>query len=434
MADPSTSPPLIPSSIRTAHAKIKQYIHRTPLITNQSLNKISSSPDPGVFLSDNPPPFPAEGNDSEGEGVPRFRIWMKCENQQRIGAFKARGAFHAITRLIDEMGIEEVRRVGVVTHSSGNHAQALALAASTFWIPSYIVMPKISTPSKIAGTRLYTRNVVFSGSTSTEREAVTATIIKEHGAILVPPYDHPDIILGQGTSALELEEQFHEQARQMQKDATSSNADPPTPKQSQTLDAVLTPLGGGGLLGGTATWFSDKADTVVFGCEPSFQGADDGRRGVLAGQRIEHVKTLTIADGLRTPVGVTNWSVISDRNKVEAIYSVSEDEIKMAMRLVFERVKVVVEPSAAVPLAVVLFNTEFRALVAARQLGSEKGFWDVGIVFSGGNTTMKAIASLFAEDESGAGGDRDRDGDVQGRRAEGIVASDGSTRVEDVAG
>lgn len=274
-------------------------------------------------------------------------------------------------------------------------------------------MPKISTPSKIAGTRLYTPNVIFSGSTSTEREAVTATIIKEKGAILVPPYDHPDIILGQGTAALELEEQFHEQ-----QDPASSEA------SKRNLDAVLTPLGGGGLLGGTATWFSDKPGTLVFGTEPSFEGADDGRRGILQGKRIEHVKTLTIADGLRTPVGVTNWSIISDKNKVEAIYSVGEDEIKNAMRLVFERVKVVIEPSSAVPLAVVLFNRGFRDLVASRQLGSEKGFWDVGIVFSGGNTTMKAISRLFAEDGIGK----------NGRRAEGTVASDGSTTVEDVAG
>ena len=115
MADPSTAPPLIPTSIRTAHGKIKQYIHHTPLLTNRSLSRIASSPDPSAFLADNPPPFPS----AEEEGVPRFRIWMKCENQQRIGAFKARGAFHAVTRLVDEMGIDEVRRRGVVTHSSG---------------------------------------------------------------------------------------------------------------------------------------------------------------------------------------------------------------------------------------------------------------------------------------------------------------------------
>lgn len=256
-------------------------------------------------------------------------------------------------------------------------------------------MPKISTPSKIAGTRLYTPNVIFSGSTSTEREAVTKTIMDEKGAVLVPPYDHPDIILGQGTAAFEMEEQFLEkiqqQQQQQQQNTSSSDAGGGTTahqKPRRSLNAVITPLGGGGLLGGTATWFSNHPSTLVFGAEPSFQGADDGRRGLLQGSRIEHVKTLTIADGLRTPIGVTNWRIISDRNKVEAIYSVGEDEIKAAMRLLFERVKVVVEPSAAVPLAVVLFNRQFRDLVAARQLGmdvdGEDGVWDVGIVLSGG--------------------------------------------------
>lgn len=303
-------------------------------------------------------------------------------------------------------------------------------------------MPKISTPSKIAGTRLYTPNVIFSGSTSTEREAVTKTIMDEKGAVLVPPYDHPDIILGQGTAAFEMEEQFLEkiqqQQQQQQQNTSSSDAGGGTTahqKPRRSLNAVITPLGGGGLLGGTATWFSNHPSTLVFGAEPSFQGADDGRRGLLQGSRIEHVKTLTIADGLRTPIGVTNWRIISDRNKVEAIYSVGEDEIKAAMRLLFERVKVVVEPSAAVPLAVVLFNRQFRDLVAARQLGmdvdGEDGVWDVGIVLSGGNTTMKAISGLFGVDD-GVGTKMGLGSEV--KRAEGTLAADGSTVVEDVAG
>jgi threonine dehydratase len=295
---------------------------------------------------------------------------------------------------------------------TGNHAQALALAASHFRIPSYIVMPKISTPSKIAGTRIYTPNVIFSGSTSQEREAVVADVIQEKGAILVPPYDHPDIILGQGTSGLEMEEQFLE--------AQEGSEQP-------KFDAVMAPLGGGGLLSGVATHFSSKPETLVFGAEPSFQGGDDGRRGLLQGKRIEHVKTLTIADGLRTPVGVTNWSVVSDRNKVEGVYAASEDEIKAAMKFVYERMKVVVEPSGCVPLAVVLFNKEFREMVAARQKQSGKACWDMGIVFSGGNTTMKALSALFAEDEDGGN-------DEEAAREEGVVGMDGSKQVEDVAG
>ncbi|KIW11447.1 hypothetical protein PV08_10747 [Exophiala spinifera] len=429
MADPSTCPPLVPSSIVAAHAKIKSYIHHTPVLTSRSLDAIASAPDPRAFLTDSPPTFEdAEASRSAGgnaETTPRFRLWFKCENLQKIGAFKARGAFHAVTRLVEEMGIEEVRKRGVVTHSSGNHAQALALAAYTFKIPSYIVMPSISTPSKIAGTRLYTPNVIFSGSTSQEREAVVENVVADKGAILVPPYDHPDIILGQGTVGLELEKQVDE----LQQRATVVSSS--TSNKAAGLDAVITPLGGGGLLSGVATYFSDKPGTLVFGAEPSFQGGDDGRRGLEQGKRIEHVKTLTIADGLRTPVGVTNWGVLSDRRKLEGVYAVTEDEIKMAMRLVFERLKVVVEPSGCVGLAVVLFNKDFRAMCAQRQMGLEKDGWDVGVVFSGGNTTMKAIAKLFGED---GGGNVEEKQAEEGERHAGKVGRDGESKVEDVAG
>jgi threonine dehydratase len=276
-----------------------------------------------------------------------------------------------------------------VTHSSGNHAQALALAASTFNVPAYIVMPSISTPSKIAGTKLYTDHVIFSGSTSQEREAVVAKVQSETNALLVPPYDHPDIILGQGTTGKELEEQYLDLQH-----------------AKEHLNAVIAPIGGGGLLAGIATWFSDQ-ETKVFGAEPSFQGADDAARGLREGKRIESVKTLTIADGLRTPVGVTNWAVVSDRNKVEGVYTVTEDQIKMAMRLVFERMKCVVEPSGCVSLAVLLFNREFRETVAREQEKAGGVEWDVGVVFSGGNTTMKAISALFGEKQDERGEERE---------------------------
>ena len=341
--------------------------------------------------------------------TPKLNLYFKCENLQKIGAFKARGAFHALTRLVSEMGIDEVKRRGVITHSSGNHAQALALSASTFGIPAYIIMPSISTPSKIQGTKMYTDKVIFSGSTSVEREAKVEEVQKETGAILVPPYDHPDIILGQGTTAKEMYEQYRELQSQ-----TESR------EQKHEFDAVIAPIGGGGLLGGIATWFSDK-ETMVFGAEPSFEGADDARRGLEQGKRIESVKTLTIADGLRTPVGIVNWGVVSDKKKVEGIYSVTEDEIKMTMRLVFERMKVVVEPSGCVPLAVVLFNQEFRDMVVEKQKGRA---WDVGVVFSGGNTTMKAISGLFAEEGS----------EKMVKREEGVVGRDGKVVAENVAG
>ena len=403
MADPSTAPPLLPESIKNAHSKIAKYIHRTPLVTNRTLDRIASSPNPAAFLNEEPPPSDADSSNGSAAAAPKFKLYFKCENLQKIGAFKARGAFHATTRLIETLGIDEVRKRGVVTHSSGNHAQALALAASTFEVPAYIVMPSISTPSKIAGTKAYTENVIFSGSTSQEREEMVKTVQAETGVILVPPYDHPDIVLGQGTTGMELEEQFYE-----------------LKGDGKELDSVVAPIGGGGLLGGVATWFSDKPNTKVFGAEPSFQGADDAKRGVEQGKRIESVKTLTIADGLRTPVGVVNWGIVSDKSKVENFYTVSEEQIKMTMRLVFERMKLVVEPSGCVPLAVVLFNEAFRGMVAERQKGES---WDVGVVFSGGNTTMKAVSGLFGEERS-----------KREEREEGKVGMNGERKVENVAG
>lgn len=260
-----------------------------------------------------------------------------------------------------------------MTFLLGNHAQALALAASTLHVPAYIVMPSISTSSKIAGTRSHGAEVIFSGSTSVEREAMVEEIQAKTNAILVPPYDDFNIICGQGTTALELEAQYAEQAG------------------SKTLDAVITPIGGGGLNAGVATYFSNKK-TKVFGAEPSFEGADDCRRGLLAGKRVEAVSTLTIGDGLRTPVGVLNWEVISNKKKVEGVYAVTEEQIKATMRLVLERMKVFVEPSAVVGLAVCLFDEDFRRLVERE--GGDLG-WDMAIVFSGGNTTVEAISKLF---------------------------------------
>ncbi|KAJ5884755.1 hypothetical protein N7495_009265 [Penicillium taxi] len=357
---------LTPAAVQAAYSLIKPYVHRTPLLTCKTLDTIASTPQS---------PDALVGTQYEGQtpAKPRIRFYFKCENLQRIGAFKARGAFHALLRLIEERGEEEVKRRGVITHSSGNHAQALALAASTLNVPAYIVMPRISTPSKISGTRSHGAEVIFSGSTSVEREAVVAEIQAKTNAILIPPYDYFDVIAGQGTTALELDEQYSEQY------------------STKALDAVITPIGGGGLNAGVATYFSDKT-TRVFGAEPSFEGADDCRRGLQARQRVETVSTLTIADGLRTPVGLLNWAVISDEKKVEGVFAVSEEQIKAALRLVLERMKVVVEPSAVVGLAAFLFNEELRSRVEKE--GREEG-WDIAIVFSGGNTTVEAIGKLF---------------------------------------
>jgi threonine dehydratase len=465
----SSSPPpstlrLNPSYIREAHALIAPYIHRTPLLTCATIDRLASTP-------------------LENESIaPKFNLYFKAENLQKIGAFKARGAHHALIRLIERLGIDEVKRRGVVTHSSGNHAQALALAANTFDVPAYIVMPRISTPSKISGTRHYTEHVIFSGSTSVEREEVVEEVMQRTNAILVPPYDAVDIVLGQGTVGCEMDEQYKamrgaerrsreeeaERRRVKVKEARSkvefetgmdgwfermksgmglsqppeeaeettqtgksrascSEALPKAPRSPSdiALDAVIAPIGGGGLLGGIATYFSSptssKPKTLVFGAEPRFEGANDAEMGLKSGKRIERVSTLTIADGLRTPVGLINWEIVSDKDKVEGIYSVTESQIKGAMRLVFERMKLVVEPSGCVPLAVILFNEEFRRLVAERQREQGVESWDVGVVFSGGNTTIDAIVALYSEEKE------------NGReREEGKVATDGKQEVEDV--
>lgn len=239
-------------------------------------------------------------------------------------------------------------------------------------------MPEISAPGKVAATKGYGANVVFSGSTSVEREAVAARVMAETGATLIPPYDHPDIVLGQGTLGLEFQDQVAElmEGKEVKKG----------------LDAIITPCGGGGMLSGVAL-SCEGTGIRVFGSEPSFQGADDCRRGLAAGKRVESVSTLTVADGLRTPVGAIPWSIIHDRKLVQAVYAVTEAQIAAALRLVLERMKVVVEPSSAVPLAVVLFNEEFRAMVE-REAGPEG--WDVGVVFSGGNVGLDKLGALFA--------------------------------------
>ena len=296
-------------------------------------------------------------------------------------------------------------------------------------------MPTISTPSKIAATKGYGAKVIFSGSTSQERETVVEDVIRRTGAVLVPPYDHPNILLGQGTMALELEEQVrglvaedeslsvHGNTRKevnghangiskIQDQCVSLN------KGSGHLDAVITPLGGGGMLSGVATALKGTG-TLVFGAEPSFEGADDGRRGLAANERITSVKTLTIADGLRTPVGKLTWTVISDKTKVRGVFAVSEKQILTAMRLVLERMKVFVEPSAVVGLAVCLYDEEFRRLV--EEEGGDEG-WNIGIVLSGGNTTMEAITKMFQIEQ-----------DI-GERAEGKLGMDGERIAENVPG
>lgn len=263
-------------------------------------------------------------------------------------------------------------------------------------IPAYIVMPTISTPSKIAATKGYGAKVIFSGSTSTEREAVVRDVIKDTGAILVPPYDHPDIMLGQGTLGLEMQEQVERMIVSGKDQAKITETRGENSGKRKGLDAIIAPCGGGGMLSGTAL-SCEGTGIFVFGAEPEFEGADDCGRGLAIGKRIETVKTLTIADGLRTPVGAYPWTVISNPKLLRGMYSVTEDQIKKALRLVLERMKMVVEPSAVVGLATALFNEDFRRLVE-KEAGDEG--WDIGIVVSGGNVSVEALGKMFEASES----------------------------------
>lgn len=306
---------------------------------------------------------------------------------------------------------------------AGNHAAALSLAARTRGVPAHIVMPSISTPTKIAATRSYGARIVFSGSTSQEREAALAGVLAETGARFVPPYDHPDIILGQGTMALEMEEQVREAANDDEELGEKKKREP------LRLDAVLAPCGGGGMLSGIATALAGTG-TRVYGAEPSFEGADDCRRGLAEDppRRVETVRSLTVADGLRTPVGELPWTVISDADKVAGVYGVGDAPIVRALRLVLERMKVVVEPSAVVGLAVALWDEGFRREV--ERLGGEGG-WDVGVVFSGGNLSVDAMGGLFGgENGKGEGGE----GTAVEERQMGVLGLDGKRVAENVAG
>ncbi|OAG23069.1 threonine dehydratase catabolic, partial [Alternaria alternata] len=379
MSSPAPPASLTRASVEAAHALIKPHIHDTPVLTNTTLTNLANT---------RQAPEALQRTQWEGQepAHPRVKLFFKCENLQRIGAFKVRGAFHAVTRLIEKEGLE----------------QALALAAKTFSIPAHIVMPSISTPSKIAGTRAQNANIHFSGSTSTEREAVVADVIKDTGATLIPPYDHPHIILGQGTMALEIQDQVDELLASGEK-----------------LDAVIAPCGGGGMLSGIAVALHGTG-VRVFGAEPSFQGGDDARRGVEAGERVTSVKTLTIADGLRTPLGHHTWNIISNKDYVQALYAVTEQNIKDAMKLVLERMKCFVEPSAVVGLATILYNEDFRNMVQ-REAGDKT--WNIGVVFSGGNTTIEAITKIFAEVP-----------EDRAERQEGVLGRDGRRVAENVAG
>jgi threonine dehydratase/serine racemase len=275
-------------------------------------------------------------------------LFFKCESFQRVGAFKFRGAMNAVSKL-DEGAAAR----GVVTHSSGNHAQALALAARIRGIPAHIVMPTNAPEVKRQAVLGYGGRVVPCEPTLAAREETAARVVAETGGTLVPPYDHADVIAGQGTIALEL------------------FADRPE------LDAVIVPVGGGGMISGIALAYRELAPRVrVIGAEPL--GADDAARSKASGAFVPQTSPHTIADGLRTSLGTLTWPVV--RDVVHRIETVSEDEIVAAMRLVFERMKLVIEPSAAVSVAVALRQGALR--------DDEK---NVGVILCGGNVDLDAL-------------------------------------------
>ena len=276
-------------------------------------------------------------------------LFFKCENLQRIGAFKIRGAANMILGLGEEAAAR-----GVVTQSSGNHGQAVALAAALRGIPAWVVMPRTAAAVKRRAVQGYGAEVVLCEPNLPAREEAACRLLEETGAAYVPPYDHPEIVAGQATATLELLE------------------------QAEGLEAVVAPVGGGGLASG-ACIVAAAADPSgrVFAAEPL--GADDAARSLAAGRLIPQTGPNTIADGLLTSLGQLTWAVL--RGGLERVVTVTEEEIVAAMRLVWERMKLVIEPSAAVAVAAVL-SEEFRGIA---------GLERVGVILSGGNVDLERL-------------------------------------------
>ncbi|MGQ4912366.1 MAG: pyridoxal-phosphate dependent enzyme [Candidatus Thorarchaeota archaeon] len=273
-----------------------------------------------------------------------YHVFFKCENFQKGGAFKFRGAYNTISQLTDD----EKRR-GVITHSSGNHAQAVALACSLLGIKATIVMPENSPRVKVEATRGYGAEIVFCQNSVESRARVAGELMNEHGYTLVHPYNDERIVAGAGTAALELIQ------------------------DAPFLNTICVPVGGGGLLSGTAVATKGLSpDTRVIGVEP--KNADDAQRSFRQGRIFPSVRPDTIADGLRTQLGDITFPII--RRLVDDIITVTEEEIVGAMRLLWERMKIVVEPSGAVPLAGVLKMSD-----------SLQG-QNVGVILSGGNVDV----------------------------------------------
>jgi len=301
--------------IRNAHERIAHLIHRSPVFTCTTIN-----------------------------GMCGAEIYFKCENLQKAGAFKIRGACNAVFSLSDGEALR-----GVATHSSGNHAAALALAAWWRGIPSYVVMPENAPRVKRLAVAGYGAEISYCKPTLEAREEGLSKVLGRTGAAFIPPYNDLRVIAGQGTAALELCEEI------------------------AGLDIVMAPVGGGGLLGGTAVAISmTRPEIQVFGAEP--ERADDAFRSLACGRILPSVNPDTIADGLRTSLGDLTFPLI--QRFVAGIVTVSEEEIVKAMRTIWERMKLIVEPSAAVPLG---------ALLAG---GMDVSGKRVGVILSGGNADL----------------------------------------------
>ncbi|PRX68560.1 L-threonine ammonia-lyase [Nonomuraea fuscirosea] len=316
--------PVTLGDVHDAAARIKGVAHRTPVLRSRTLDALVGA-----------------------------EVFLKCENLQRIGAFKFRGAYNAVSRLTPA----QLER-GVATYSSGNHAQAVALAARELGSTAVIVMPEDAPRSKREAAVGYGAEIVTYDRYSGDRVAIGEALAAERGLALIPPYEHPHVIAGQGTATLELIEEVGD------------------------LDALLVPIGGGGLIAGSATAAKGLLPRIrVIGVEP--EAGDDTKRSLSAGRRVSIPIPRTIADGQASEIpGELTFSI--NRHLVDDVALVSEDDIRAAMRMAFERMKIVMEPSGATPLA---------ALLAGRAGNLPRR---VGIIVSGGNIDTRRFAEICA--------------------------------------
>ncbi len=301
--------------VLTAHERIKPHIHRTPVLTSEFMNELTGA-----------------------------QLFFKCENLQKAGAFKARGASNAVFGLSDEQAVK-----GVATHSSGNHGLCLSYAAGRRGIPVSVVVPRTAPEAKKQAMRGYGATVVECEPSTTSREQVFAEVVAQSGADFVHPYNDPRVIAGQATCSLELHE----------------DAGP--------LDAIVAPIGGGGMISGTCLTLSKiSPETKIYAAEP--EQADDACRSFKAGHIIADDAPVTVADGLKVPLKDLTWHFV--RNHVSDILLASEQEIVDAMFIIWQRMKIVMEPSSAVPLATILKN---KPAFAGKR---------VGVIITGGNVDL----------------------------------------------